>query len=214
MFAEQDLIATLSVMEEIVRGVWIAAAKCFGHGYEISPLGNFRRLSLPEWINTETSFSANCLFDPKELKDLAAHLGCEVARDDVSELADSVIESIASRFDEPIFVGVFPSYLGGPAARWSDCPNFINRYELYINGIELGSAADQLTDLRDWMSRYEINLKNKLKTGIVPNHLNLPLLMDIESGVPQYSGFGVGIERVMTLAAGLNDVRDIQLFSD
>ena len=95
---------------------------------------------------------------------------------------------------------------GGPAARHPKFSDFVDRFELFWKGIELGAIANQQSNVSDWRGRYLTNVQMKEKLGISPNAVNEFLLSDLDSLPSSYTGFGVGLDRITMLAARLNEI--------
>lgn len=77
------------------------------------------------------------------------------------------------------------------------------RFELYVNGIELASGYHELGDGIEQRRRFEVDLKKRaeLCTILVPTDERL--LAALESGLPDCAGVAVGVDRLVMLATGV-----------
>ncbi|MGH2941992.1 MAG: amino acid--tRNA ligase-related protein [Solirubrobacteraceae bacterium] len=153
----------------------------------------------------------------------ATNLSTIAARDDHGRLVDAstgrplasgaldglVGEAVAAQ-PGLLFVTEFPWGLGGPAASCSHDPRVKERCELFLDGVEMANMSSTLTDqaaLRRW---HEDGVAAKAALGIVPNHLDEGLLEDL-AALPASAVTGIGIERILTYALGLDDIRQVSL---
>lgn len=214
LFAKASMTDMMDLMEQACRDIAQAGASATGQPTWVLPTGMFPRVTVPEWIESTLQMPAEALFSNHGLHTIGARLGCiHASSAPQTQLMDEIVGAIAKQLGGAVFVGVFPAYLGGPAARDPMRPNFIQRYELYYDGIELGSGAQQLRDVADWQARYEYNIQLKRERGIEPNRLNEELLADL-AGLPEFAGLGLGFERLLALALGLDDIRQVRLFEN
>lgn len=214
LFSGASLTEMMDLMEAACRAVANAAASATGKmGWKL-PSAAFPRIQIPEWIKSELGMPPHLLTSDEGLRAIAARLDCGTeSTKSMAQLMDNIIGSVAWRIGGPVFVGIFPAFLGGPAAREPGRSDFISRYELYYNGLELGSAAQQLRDVNDWRARYVHNMQLKRDQGIEPNFLNQELLTDI-AALPEFAGLGLGFERMLALGLGLDDIRQVRLFNN
>lgn len=174
----------------------------------------FAVVVITDLVEDEFGFTRDRFADTASLVELAIKLGV----DDVSaemplpKLADEIVDAIATRFDTPVLLTGAPNYLGGPAKDRPGDPGFLSRCELYYRGLELGSMADQVTDVAVIRERYRNNFKLKQAQGIVSDRVNDVLLEDISTGMPDYAGLGIGVDRLLMLSLGLSDVRSLHEF--
>jgi lysyl-tRNA synthetase class 2 len=214
LFTEASVVDMIDLMEAACRAIASVGAATTGNDRRPFPSGKFPRIPVPDWIEAELGLDADSLISIVGLRQVAARLGCVDERSEsMSQLMDRIIGAIADVIGGAVFVGIFPAFLGGPAARDAKRPAFISRYELYYNGLELGSAAQQLRDVNEWRAHYDRNMQLKKELNIEPNLVNRELLNDI-SVLPEFAGLGLGFERVLAISAGLDDVRKVRLFSN
>jgi lysyl-tRNA synthetase class 2 len=153
----------------------------------------------------------------------ATNLSTSVARDDHGRLVDAstgrpltsgaldgLVGEAVTAHPGLICVTEFPWTLGGPAALCSHDPMVKERCELFLDGVEMANMSSTLTDpaaLRRW---HEDGVAAKTALGIFPNRLDERLLEDL-ARLPASAVTGIGIERVLTYALGLDDIRKVSL---
>ena len=214
LFSGTSLNEMMNLMEAACRAVADAGTSATGITEWKLPKETFPRIQVPDWVESELGMSPCLLTSNAGLREIATRTDCSNGpNQSMAQIMDDIIGAVARRMGGPVFVGIFPAFLGGPAAREPDRPEFISRYELYFDGLELGSAAQQLRDVNDWRARYEHNMEMKRGRGIEPNFLNEELLTNI-SALPDFAGLGLGFERLLALGLGLDDIRQVRLFDN
>jgi lysyl-tRNA synthetase class 2 len=91
-------------------------------------------------------------------------------------------------------------------------PSVAERFELYVSGIELANGYCELVDatiLRDRNAKNNILRRADGKPGL-PEESRL--LASMEAGMPPATGVALGFDRVVMLAAGARDIREVLAF--
>ncbi|PCH68505.1 MAG: hypothetical protein COC12_09910, partial [Rhodobacteraceae bacterium] len=203
LYTTQHLDETCAAMERVCREVAQAVSNSIAAPeHPLAAQATYPRINLCEWVEGELGEQSESLLDNVGLSRISATLGNPLPRgSSLTDAVDHVVETVAARFDGAVFIGCFPHFVGGPAARHPNYPDFVERFELFWNGIELGSVANQQPDLRDWRDRYVSNMALRRQLGIELNSVNEKLLDDL-AGLPKsYTGFGIGLDRVSMIAA-------------
>jgi lysyl-tRNA synthetase class II len=213
IFANRSLPATRSLVEAIFREMAAAVSSVSDAVEQVFDAEPFQVVHLPDWVEANTGHPRAHLFDPDYCRAIARDLKMSPSEGlRMDELADVIIGAVATRFQQPVFISALPNYLGGPAQEDPERPGFFNRSEIYFRGMELGSLADQLSDFGKLRARYDLNYTLRAERGITPNIINDPCLADYARGLPQYCGLGIGVDRLLMIALGVDDVRQLHPF--
>ncbi len=91
-------------------------------------------------------------------------------------------------------------------------PAVAERFELYVNGVELASGYHELLDSGEQRRRFEQDksLRRAAQLADVPPDENL--LAALEEGLPACAGVAVGVDRLVMLALGATDIREVLAF--
>jgi len=90
-------------------------------------------------------------------------------------------------------------------------PPVAERFELYLEGIELANGFHELTDAQEQRSRFTQQLNARCLSGQdVP--LDENLLQALEQGLPDCAGVALGLDRLIMLAAGVTSVQETLAF--
>jgi lysyl-tRNA synthetase class 2 len=88
---------------------------------------------------------------------------------------------------------------------------FLQRFELFINGMEFANAYSESNDpVFQRKTLYEQSLRREIDNEAPPMDENF--VQAIEAGMPPAGGMGVGIDRIVMLLTGETSIRDILLF--
>ena len=114
----------------------------------------------------------------------------------------------------PLFVYDWPLILPSLARSIGDDPSFVDRVELYVNGMELANGFGELTDVLEQRHRFETDLKNRITLGVEPIPLDEKFLTSLEQGLPKSSGMALGIDRLIMWMCSLDHIREVMCFSN
>jgi len=112
----------------------------------------------------------------------------------------------------PTFVLDYPVEVSPLAKRKEGSPELVERFELFIGGIEIANAFTELNDPREQRERFLIQLKEKEKGDEEAHPLDEDFLRAIEYGMPPSAGEGIGIDRLTMVLCGVDSVREVLLF--
>jgi lysyl-tRNA synthetase class 2 len=86
------------------------------------------------------------------------------------------------------------------------------RFELYVNGVELANGYRELTDPEEQRRRFEADNEKRRTNGQPQRPIDENLLAAMTHGLPQCSGVALGVDRLIMLALGKNDIREVVSF--
>jgi lysyl-tRNA synthetase class 2 len=92
-------------------------------------------------------------------------------------------------------------------------PEVAERFELYVNGIELASGYHELSNSDEQRRRFEQDgaRRRELQAADVP--VDECLLAALDQGLPDCSGVALGLDRLVMLAVGATELREVLAFS-
>lgn len=122
-------------------------------------------------------------------------------------------ERVLPHLTEPTYVVEFPRELGWSACLHPERPEVCLRSELYLpGGWELAQLYENLTEPEPLRGRLEERLARRIAHGYEAVPLDEGLLGSAEMGMPPMAGFAVGIDRLLMLALGADEIGSGLLF--
>lgn len=108
-------------------------------------------------------------------------------------------------FALPVFVHDYPAALGSLARLKPGDDSLAERFELYINGVELANGFSELVDSKEQRRRFEKERRFLQKRGIETGPMPEKFLNSLDS-IPSAAGVALGIDRLVMLCCGLETI--------
>lgn len=122
-------------------------------------------------------------------------------------------EGTPNKILQPTIVYDFPASQAALARIRADNPPVAERFEVYIEGIELANGFHELTDAKEQEQRFKKDLQLREKLGYSLPPIDYRLLAALEHGMPPCAGIALGIDRLVMLATKASKLADILSFA-
>lgn len=93
-----------------------------------------------------------------------------------------------------------------------DDPRITQRFEVFIDGIELGNGFFELDDSLEQAARFEHEMAYRQRNGLPAVTKDQYLLDALDSGLPACSGVAIGVDRLLMLALGVDSIEQVLAF--
>lgn len=130
----------------------------------------------------------------------------KLSRSQVLKLCEEYIETQIGK--DPVFVIDHPKALSPLAKSKQDNPDLVERFELFISGIEIANAYSELNDPLEQRRRFEEKVKMEEETKLI----DYDFIEALEYGMPPAGGLGIGIDRLVMLVTNSASIREVLLF--
>ena len=120
-------------------------------------------------------------------------------------------EFVESTLIQPTFIHTYPIEIS-PLTKKSKDPRFVERFELFIGGVEFGNAYSELNNPFDQKSRFEAQLAARNRGDEEAADIDFSFLDAQDYGMPPAGGIGVGIDRLCMLFTEQSTIREVLLF--
>lgn len=112
----------------------------------------------------------------------------------------------------PVFILEYPFEVSPLARRNDDEPDFVDRFELFIDGREVANAFSELNDPDDQAARFRAQLENRARGDDEAMDFDADYIRALSYGMPPAAGFGLGVDRLVMLLCNQPSIRDVLLF--
>ena len=215
--AYSDLEGMMDLTEGIIGNV---AKEVLGtydlkwKGHDISLKPKFKRLHMVDAIKQQTGidFFKNMTFE--EAKKLAEEHDIFVEDHFAyGHIVNAFFEKyVEDTIVEPTFIYGHPVEISPLARKDEQDERFTQRFELFICGSEYANAFTELNDPIDQYERFENQLKEKALGNDEANEMDIDYVEALEYGMPPAGGMGMGIDRLVMLITGSENIREVILF--
>ena len=113
---------------------------------------------------------------------------------------------------EPLFLTDYPAPAASLARLKADDPRMAERWELYVDGLELANAFTELTDPIEQRRRFECARAERRTLGEADYPLDEAFL-DALARMPPSGGVALGVDRLVMLACGARDISEVRVGS-
>jgi lysyl-tRNA synthetase class 2 len=221
--AYSDYRDLMALTEEMISRVALTAVgkdEVEFSGHTIALRAPFARTSLREATAVAAGQRLHRTVEPGGLRERAAAAALAAAvdvhvdpKDNAGRIVMSLFESLVEEtLVQPTFVYDFPTEVSPLSKQRADDPDTVERFELYIGGLEVANAFSELNDPIEQRKRFEQQLAERESGNQEAHAMDEDYVRALEYGLPPTAGEGVGIDRLVMLLTDSRSIRDVILF--
>jgi lysyl-tRNA synthetase class 2 len=126
----------------------------------------------------------------------------------------NIFELVAEKhLIQPTIIYDFPLAVSPLSKQKPNDPDWVERFEFYIGGFEIGNAFSELNDPDDQRARFEAQLLEKARGDEeAMDAMDEDYVRALGYGLPPTAGEGIGIDRLTMILTGSRSIRDVILF--
>jgi lysyl-tRNA synthetase class 2 len=221
--AYSDYRKLMTLTEELIGAVAdevLEGRECTYDDVTISFQEQFTRLRLRDEVRRAVAdrlgrdVSEGDLRDLATVTELARGLGVDVAPDaGAGRITFTLFETLCEeKLVQPTFVHDFPTEVSPLSKQRADDPDTVERFELYIGGMEIANAFSELNDPAEQRRRFEDQRRARRAGDDEAHAMDEDYIHALEHGLPPTGGEGIGIDRLVMLLTDSRSIRDVILF--
>ena len=125
----------------------------------------------------------------------------------------NVFEAVVEPFlVQPTIIYDFPTAVSPLSKQKPEDPEWVERFEFFIGGFEVGNAFSELNDPVEQHKRFEQQLAERGRGDDEAHQMDEDYVRALAYGLPPTGGEGIGIDRLTMLLTGSKSIRDVILF--
>jgi lysyl-tRNA synthetase, class II len=149
--------------------------------------GSIRRVSMLEAVGADTPLRGHALVEAFE-------------------------RNVEATLIDPTIIYDYPVEVSPLSKLKASDPAFVERFEIYAAGMEIGNAYTELNDPQEQRKRFEMQLELKAAGDEEAHQMDEDYVRALSYGMPPTGGEGIGIDRLAMLLTNSNSIRDVILF--
>ncbi|MFP6693512.1 MAG: amino acid--tRNA ligase-related protein, partial [Pirellulales bacterium] len=169
----------------------------------------FARTTYDELFGEHTGVDPH---DHEAVRALAGEIGFDTADKHPDVIKNEVFEErVEDNLTGPVFVIDYPASICPLTKRKKDNPQIAERFELFIQGMEIANAYTELNDpdLQDELFRTQLGGQKEEDSMAKMDH---DFIRALRHGMPPAGGLGIGIDRLVMLLTDAQSIREVILF--
>ena len=181
---------------------------------EIDLSGPFKRVTMVDAVKEYTGIDWNEIHTLEEARKAADEKGIHYEeRHKKGDILSLFFEEfVEEHLVQPTFVMDHPIEISPLTKKKPENPEYVERFELFINGWEMANAYSELNDPIDQRERFKAQEELLAQGDEEANHTDEDFLNALEIGMPPTGGIGFGIDRMIMLFTDSPAIRDVLLF--
>ncbi len=215
--AYTDYHGMMDLTENLYRTVAkevLGTTKITYNGVEMDLGKPFERITMLDAVKKYAGVDFTNIKTDEEAKALAKEKGIEFEdrhkRGDILNLFFE--EYVEDKLIQPTFLMDHPVEISPLTKRKPDAPDYVERFEFFMNGWELANAYSELNDPIDQRARFKAQDELFAQGDEEANHTDEDFLTALEYGMAPTGGIGFGIDRMVMLMTDSPAIRDVLLF--
>ncbi len=215
--AYTDYHGMMDLTENMYRHVALdvlGTTKIVYNGIEMDLGKPFERITMVDAVKKYSGVDFNEINTLEEARAVAKDKGIEFeTRHKKGDILNLFFEEfVEEHLVQPTFVMDHPVEISPLTKRKPENPDYVERFEFFMNGWEMANAYSELNDPIDQRERFKAQEEQLAQGDAEANTTDEDFLNALEIGMPPTGGIGYGIDRMCMLLTDSQAIRDVLLF--
>ena len=215
--AYTDYNGMMDLTENLYRHVAqevLGTTKIVYNGIEMDLGKPFERITMVDAVKKYSGVDWNQVETLEQARELAKehHIEFEERHKKGDILNLFFEEFVEEHLVQPTFVIDHPVEISPLTKKKPENPEYVERFEFFMNGWEMANAYSELNDPIDQRERFQAQEEQFAQGDEEANHTDEDFLNALEIGMPPTGGIGFGIDRMCMLLTDSAAIRDVLLF--
>ena len=215
--AYTDYNGMMDLTEEMFRYVAqevLGSAKIEYNGVVMDLGKPFERITMIDAVKKYADIDWNTVETLEDARKIADERGVEYEeRHKKGDILSLIFEEfVEDKLIQPTFLMDHPIEISPLTKKKPGNPDYVERFEMFMNGWEMANAYSELNDPIDQRERFKAQEEALAAGDEEANTTDEDFLNALEIGMPPTGGIGYGIDRMVMLLTGATAIRDVLLF--
>ena len=204
---------TENLYRHVAREV-LGTTKIVYNGIEMDLGKPFERITMVDAVKKYAGIDWNEVETLEQARELAKEHNIEFEeRHKKGDILNLFFEEyVEEHLVQPTFVMDHPIEISPLTKKKPENPDYVERFEFFMNGWEMANAYSELNDPIDQRERFQAQEEQFAQGDEEANHTDEDFLNALEIGMPPTGGIGFGIDRMCMLLTDSAAIRDVLLF--
>lgn len=206
---------TEDLLQGLARDVLKTDVIRFGD-HNINLKGPYARMTMREAVAKFTDSTMEQVNDKKHLLSLLKDVDMDPKKVAALSWGRLLVlafeELVEAKLIQPTFITEYPTEVSPLSRRNDENPDFVDRFEFFMNGWEIGNAFSELNNPTDQLDRFADQAVAKDSGDDEASDVDYDFVRALEYGMPPTAGQGIGIDRLVMILTDSHTIRDVILF--
>ena len=149
---------------------------------------------------------------PGQVRDPAWLLANSAKTTPGEALADIFERVVEDQLIQPTIIYDYPVETSPLSKNKPDDPAFVDRFEIYVAGMEVANGYTELNDPQEQRRRFDMQIAMRERGDDEAHQMDEDYVRALSYGMPPAGGEGIGIDRLTMILTGSRSIRDVILF--